>query len=121
MHFHKQKIFNVIALQSTARKKEEKKILKEEIQCYHFKPLKILRNNFMHFLDFNPFFFTKVIKLIKKFKIDLIHVEFPYGIKILTKITKIPIVYNARNVESIYHKLIGAYLSQNTSFYQIFL
>ena len=50
MHFHKQKFFNAIVLQSSARKKEEKKILKQEIQCYHFKPLKVLGNNFMHFL-----------------------------------------------------------------------
>ncbi|MFX1258854.1 MAG: glycosyltransferase family 4 protein, partial [Promethearchaeota archaeon] len=47
---------------------------------------------------------SKVIKILKKHRIDLIHVDYCYGINILRLITKIPISYNAHNVEGIYWK-----------------
>ncbi|MFX0142398.1 MAG: glycosyltransferase, partial [Candidatus Hodarchaeota archaeon] len=107
IYFHNHRDFNVIVLQSDRERKEENTILKKNIKCYYFKPMKILGNNFIPSLDFNPFFISKVIKIIKKHRIDLIHVDFCFGINILRFITKIPISYNAYNVEGIYWKEIA--------------
>lgn len=57
-------------------------------------------------LDLNPNFMLKVYKILKKENFDLIIVSFPYGflaMKLILLLTnsKIPILYDAHNVESI--------------------
>ena len=109
IYFHNHKDFKAFVLQSDRERNLEKKDLKKDIECYYYKPLKILRNNFIHFLDFNPFFITKIIKILKKHRIDLIHFDYVYGINIMRFLTKTPISYNAFNVEYIYYKQVGSF------------
>lgn len=116
IYFHNHKDFKAFVLQSDRDRNLEKKDLKKDIECYYYKPLKILRNNFIHFLDFNPFFITKIIKILKKHKIDLIHFDYVYGINIMRFLTKIPISYNAFNVEYLYYKKVGSYYRKIPSF-----
>jgi len=94
-------------LQPKSRKKREDKVLKYNIKCYYFKEMGILRNRFIHFVDFNPFFIVQIIKILKQHKIHLIHVDYPYGINIIKLITSIPISYNAYNVETSFWKQIA--------------
>lgn len=105
--FYKHKDFRVIVLQNDRNRHKEDKSLKKNITCYYYKELRIFNNSFVHFLDFNPFYISRVIKILKKHRIDLIHVEFPYGIIILRFLTKTPISYNTHNVETIYWKYIA--------------
>jgi len=105
-HFYKHQDYNVIVLQPRRGKNHEDKTLKENIISYYFKEISFLRFRLIHFTDFNPFFITKIIKIIKKHKIDLIHVDYPYGINIIRMLTKTPISYNAYNVEAFFWKQI---------------
>lgn len=109
IYFYKHKDFNVVILQPDRERKKENKSLKENITCYYFKEIRILGNHFVHFIDFNPFFISKVMKILKKHRIDLIHVDFIYGINILKLLTTIPISYNSHNVEAIYYRQVGKY------------
>ena len=57
------------------------------------------------FMDFNPSFLFKLLKILKTEKIDIIQISFPLGIiatKILTMLKnyRIPIIYDAHNVQS---------------------
>lgn len=105
-HFYKHQDYNVIVLQPSRGKKHEDKTLKENIISYYFKEIIFLRNRFIHFTDFNPFFIVKIIKILKKYKIDLIHVDYLYGITVIRLLTNIPISYNAYNVEGFFWKQI---------------
>lgn len=109
LFFHEDKDFNVIVLQPKRGRKQESRSLKKNIKCYYFTELHIFGNNFLHFLDLNPFYIKKVIKILKKHQIDLIHVDYPYGINILRFLTKVPVSYNAYNVEAIYWRHVGKY------------
>lgn len=109
LYFHQHEDFRVLVLQPKKDKRFEDKNLKKNIKSYYYKHLKIFGNSFNHFLDFNLHFIIKVINIIKIHKIDLIHVDYPYGINILRLITKKPIVYNAFNVESVYYEQIGKF------------
>ncbi len=102
--FHEHSSYNVVVLQPRRGKKQENKDLKKNIRCYYFRELSFFKNKLVHLTDFNPFFIVKVIKILKKHKVDLIHVDYPFGINILYFLTKIPISYNAYNVEAIYWK-----------------
>ncbi len=102
IYFYDLSDFNVIVLQPLKDKKKENIELKKKIICHYYRILSVFGNNLSNFLDFNPFFITKVIKILKKYKIDLIHFDYPFGVNILKLITKIPISYNAYNVESIF-------------------
>ena len=73
----------------------EEKTLKRNIKCYYYKELRFFNNRFSHFLDFNPFFIVKFIKILKKHKIDLIHIESPFGINVINYLTKIPTSYSS--------------------------
>lgn len=105
--FHEHKDYNVIVLQNNREIKYENQDLKNGIKCYYFRPLQLLNNHFIHFLDINPFFITKVIKIINKHQISMIHFDYPYGINGLKYISKIPISYNAYNVEYVFYKQLG--------------
>lgn len=107
--FHNHKDFNVIVLQPDKERKLENISLKKNIICYYFKKFYILGNNFFTFNDFNPFFITKIIKILKKHRIDLIHMEFNYGMNILRFITKTPVSCNSYNIEYIFWEEIAKY------------
>ena len=109
LYFHNHKNYNVIVLQSDKEREYENDDLKKNIKIYYYKPLKLFRNHFNFFLDFNPFYIRKIIKILKKHNIDLLHYDYVYGINILRFFTKKPISYNAYNVEFIYHKKVGSY------------
>ncbi|MFX1277456.1 MAG: glycosyltransferase family 4 protein [Promethearchaeota archaeon] len=109
IYFHNHKDYNVIVLQPYSDKNKENYKLKKNIITYYFREIKIFNNNLVPFTDFNPFYFYKVLKVIKKHKIDLIHVDFLYGINCLRFLKKIPLSYNAHNVEFVYANQIGKF------------
>ena len=108
-YFHKHKDFNVFVLQPDFDKGKEKEILKQNIKTFYYKQIRVLWSTLVPFTDFNPFFISKIFKIVRKYRIDLIHVDFPYGINSLRFITKIPISYNSFNVEYIYAEQVGKY------------
>lgn len=107
--FKQHKNFNVFVLQSTLERKFEKERLKGEIITYYYKGVKFLRNKFIIFLDFNPFYINKALMIIKKHNIDLIHIDYVFGINIINLLTKIPISYNAFNVEYVFADQVGKF------------
>ena len=107
--FHKNNDYNVIVLQPKSWSVHEDEFLKGTIKCYYFQEIKLFRNRFIQFTDFNPFFIVKIIEILKNHHIDLIHVDYPYGINVLRLLTKIPISYNAYNVEALFWKQIVYY------------
>ncbi len=109
LYFHNHKEFNVIVLQSSRDRAREERNLKNGIITYYFKELVVFNYNLFLFTDFNPFYLYKILKIIKKHKIDLFHIEYEYGLNILRLIRKTPISYNAYNVESIYMNQVGQY------------
>lgn len=109
IYFHKHKSFNVIILQPSSEKFKEKIFLKKNIKVYYFKELRVFKQNLLPFLDLNPFFLLKVIHIVKQHKIDLIHVEFHYGINSLRIFRRIPVSYNAYNVEYTFASQVGKY------------
>lgn len=118
--FHNHKDFNVIVLHPDRERKKEKKKFKKNIRSYHYREIRFLGNRIVHLTDFNPFFISRVIKILKKHHIDLIHVDYVYGINILRFITKIPVVYNAYNVEAIYYKEVGSHYYKIPIFLRFF-
>ena len=100
--FHEHGDYEVLVLQPKSGNLHEDRLLKDNIRCYYFQEIKLFRNRFIQFTDFNPFFMVKIIKILKNHDIDLIHVDYPYGINILRLLTKIPISYNAYNVEALF-------------------
>ncbi len=109
IHFHDSDAFNVFVLQPDDNRHLEKESLKKGIKIFYYKQLKIINNKFIHFIDFNPFFIIKVFKIINSYQINLIHVDYVYGINILKILTKVPICYNAYNVEAYYYQQTGKY------------
>lgn len=120
IYFHKHKNFNVIVLQPNRDLHLEKKELKKDILTYYFKEIRFLRNTLVPFVDFNPFFITKVLNLVKNYQIDLVHIDFLYGINCLGLITKNPIVYSSHNVEYLYARNIGKYYYKIPLFFRWF-
>lgn len=108
-YFHNHKDFNVFVLQPDFDKEKEKPSLKQNIKTFYFRQIKVLWATLVPFTDFNPFYISKIFKIVRKYKIDLIHVDFPFGINYLRLITKIPVSYNSYNVEFIYANQIGKY------------
>ncbi|MFX1257029.1 MAG: glycosyltransferase [Promethearchaeota archaeon] len=109
IYFHRHPDFNVIVLQPARDRDKENLNLKNNIKCYYFKEIRFFNLNFVPFIDFNLFYILKIKKIIKKHKIDLIHIDFIYGINCLRFLNRIPISYNAHNVETIYHHQVGKY------------
>ena len=109
MYFHKNKNFNVFVLQPDFYRDKEKRKLKQDIKTFYFKQIRILNYTLVPFTDFNPFYIKKIKNVIQKYKIDLIHVDYPYGIIILRFITKIPVSYNSYNVEYIFTNQVYKY------------
>lgn len=109
IYFKNHEDFNVIVLQPKKDLDIEKISLKKDFKIYYFREIHVLGYNLVPFIDFNPFFILKVLKIVKKQRIDLIHVDFVYGINSLRLIRKIPVSYNAYNVECIYANQVGKY------------
>lgn len=68
------------------------------------------------FMDFNPSFLFKLLKILKNEKIDIIQVAFPWGIvaaKILVELKnyRIPVIYDAHNVQSDLSKITATTVS----------
>jgi glycosyltransferase involved in cell wall biosynthesis len=105
-YFHNKEDFDVVVLQPKTDRRFEDDLLKDGINCYYYKILSLFNNKLVQFLDFNPFFILKFLKIIKKHQINIIHVDYVFGINIIRFLTKIPIVYNAYNVETIYYGTI---------------
>ncbi|MFX1396102.1 MAG: glycosyltransferase family 4 protein [Promethearchaeota archaeon] len=116
----KTKEFDVVVLQPHYEKHIEDQNLKKDIKCYYFREIAFFKNRFSYFIDFNPFFIVKVIKIIKKERIDLIHLDFVYGGLSLRIFTRIPVSYNSHNVEVLYHKKIGKYYHKIPIFLRAF-
>ncbi len=117
-YFHELKDFNVIVLQPNVDKQKEKEILKLKIKTFYFNPIKIFGNTLGIFTDFNIFFILKIREIIKKYRVDIIHIDFPFGINCLRLFTKLPISYNSHNVEFIYHYDIGKYYHKIPIFFR---
>ena len=80
---------------------------------YFFNDYRIMNTGFgITFMDFNPSFLFELIKILKTEKVDIIQVSFPWGIiiaKILTRLKsyRIPIIYDAHNVQSDLSEITG--------------
>lgn len=112
LNFKENSNFNVIVLQPRSCKKNEIQSLKRNIETYYFRELRLLNINLLPFLDFNPFYYIKILKIIKKYRIDLIHIEYQFGLnclRLLKCFYNVKISYNSYNVESIYAKTVGKY------------
>lgn len=74
-------------------------------KIYFYKDYRLLNRTLTIFRDININFIRKILEILKNNRIDLIHISYPCGIfvaKLITKLMrkKIPIVYDAHNVES---------------------
>ncbi len=116
-YFSKKSDFNVIVMQPSFDKSKEKIEYKKDFQIYYYKQIKILGYTLCPFTDFNPFFWIKILIVLKKHKIDIIHIEFPFGIFYLKIISKTLISLNTHNVEYLYAK----YISKNENKFPKFL
>jgi len=89
-------------------KKNEREIVFKSLSFFKIKNMRL--GSF--FLDLNPFYIWKLIKIVKKHSPKVIIISFPWGIPItcliIKKFLKInsAIIYNAHNVESEYSKII---------------
>lgn len=77
----------------------------ELAKVYTFKENKIFNREFSTTKDFNPDFISKIAQILKYEKIDLIqfsHLSGIFAVRLILKLSnkKIPIVYDAHNVES---------------------
>lgn len=74
-------------------------------KIYSYKDIKLFNRTLIIFRNINLDFILKILKILKREKIDLIQITHPSGIsavKVITKLTRneIPIIYDAHNVES---------------------
>jgi len=88
----------------------EKNNQKISFKSFSFFKIKNMRLG-SFFLDFNPFYIFKLLKIIKKESPSAIIISFPWGIIITSLLIKIffksniPLIYNSHNVESEYFKI----------------
>ena len=87
LYFHNHEDFNVFVLQPDKDKKSEDFALKKKIKTYYFKEIRVFGKGLMLFVDLNPFYV--------------------YGINCLRLFRKIPISYNAYNIETIFFEQVG--------------
>jgi len=109
IYFYKNTNFNVIVLQPDRLKNLEDKKLKLKIKCYYYRKIRCLEIFFTIFNDINPFYIFKLSKILRKERIHIIHVDFVFGINVLRFITKVPVIYNAHNVEYIFADQISKF------------
>lgn len=88
----------------------------ENIKVYCFNQLQFLNKSLTIFTDFNFSLFKEIIKILKNDDVDLIQFSGPWGIIIAKLITKtiqkkVPIVYDAHNVE--YDMIRSMFASNN--------
>ncbi len=119
IYFHKHDNFDVYVLQPKDYKERENQILKKDIKTYYFRNLKIAGIKLTPFTDLNIFFIMKIIRILKRHEIDLIHVDYVYGINCLRLFRNISVSYNAYNVEYIFANQIGKYDSKIPKIFRI--
>jgi glycosyltransferase involved in cell wall biosynthesis len=107
------RVFNIV---KELRKRENKIVVLESdsladpndikiANIYSYKDYKIFNRTLTVFRDINIYFISKLLHILKNERIDLIQITHPSGIlvtKVIVKLTgdKIPIIYDAHNVES---------------------
>jgi glycosyltransferase involved in cell wall biosynthesis len=89
---------------------------------------KIGKRSLCSFCDVNPFFILKFLTIIVNQEIDLVHVEFPWGVssaKVLTTLLRkdIPVVYNSHNLQKNLQADLKKYFreSNRSSFADLFI
>jgi len=94
--------FNVSILHSLNSKGSEDEQLKKKCNVYYYKDLKIFGASDWYFTDLNPFFALKLRQVIRKQKIDIIQIEWPWGFLITKLLSKknICLIFNSHGVES---------------------
>jgi glycosyltransferase involved in cell wall biosynthesis len=101
----------VIVLQPLRQKGKEKPELIKHTKIYYFQEFSIKSKTLWHFTDvFDYRFLFTVKKIVKIEKVDLIHLDFPYGgnlISLISMFTKIPVIYNSHNIEGNYYKEVA--------------
>ncbi|MHA1440151.1 MAG: glycosyltransferase [Promethearchaeota archaeon] len=99
--------FNVSILHSIKSKGYEDERLKKKCNVYYYKDLSIFGASDWYISDLNPFFIIKLFQIIRKQKIDIIQLEFPWGfltIKFLAKKNSL-LIYDSQGVESEFIKI----------------
>lgn len=108
----------------------EPKESKEEINEFKtfYYTQRILGKDFSTFLDLNPFFIIKFIKLLLNRNIDIIQVESPWGASIINIIHRIfrkktKVVYSSQNFEAGMQKELRDYYrkSKDSSFFKVLI
>ena len=88
--------FNVSVLHSINSKNSEDKQLRNKIDIFYYKNLNPFGFSDWYLTDFNPFFMMKLLKIIRKQNLDVIQVEYPWGLLITKLLAKknIRLIYN---------------------------
>lgn len=99
----------------------------KEFNAFYYKD-KIFGKDLSTFLDLNPFFIFKFIKLILNKNIDVIQVESPWGATIVNLMCrifrkKVKIAYNSHNYEAGMQKELRDYYRnlEDSSFFKVFI
>ncbi|MHA1233315.1 MAG: hypothetical protein ACTSPQ_22050, partial [Candidatus Helarchaeota archaeon] len=65
-------------LHSLESMNKEDPIFKKRCKIYYYKELTIFGAPDWYFTDFNPFYFLKLLNILRKNKFDIIQIEFPW-------------------------------------------
>ncbi|MFX1257030.1 MAG: glycosyltransferase family 4 protein [Promethearchaeota archaeon] len=98
---------NISVLHSNKSKGFEDKNLKKKVKVYYYRELSLKGVPDWYISDLNPFFMLKLLKIIRRNKIDIIQVEFPWGfliIKLLARKNTF-LIYDSLGVESEFIKI----------------
>lgn len=93
--------FNVSILHSIRSIGFEDRALKRKCNVFYYKDLNFFGISDFYFSDFNPFFIIKLFLIIRKQKLDIIQIEFPWGFlitKLLAKKHTI-LIYDSQGIE----------------------
>ncbi|MHA1285069.1 MAG: glycosyltransferase family 4 protein [Promethearchaeota archaeon] len=89
-------------LHSLESMNKEDPIFKKRCKIYYYKELTIFGAPDWYFTDFNPFYFLKLLNILRKNKFDIIQIEFPWGF-LITKFLvrkKSFLIYDSQGIES---------------------
>jgi glycosyltransferase involved in cell wall biosynthesis len=78
---------------------------KFEVETRFFPEVHLFNRSSWYFSDLNIFLLKKVREIVKKEKVDLVHVSFPWGVISLSIVIGVPVVYDSHNVESQFMKI----------------
>jgi len=99
--------FNVSILHSKNSLGFEDNELKERCNVYYYKDLNIFGLSDFYLSDLNPFFIIRLYQIIRKYDLDIIQLEFPWGFLItkLLKKTSTLLIYDSQGIESEFLKI----------------